>query len=584
VAPQESSGFLGNRRRLVLNFRWLLTLWLGSTIIVQLERTHGVSVLSLYLFGLICLSQAAAWKLPIHYFENLGIFYTIFLFDLFLILLNLLATDQLKRDLVIVLFLSILIAGLTRRIGAAFLSSLVLCVVYVSLKSDTAEGFNFQRSDQLLNLPFLLIASIHSGLVAHEAEAEQKEAESKIRQLNAFHNSVLEQIPLGIGVVRDNVILWANEAFALLAAKPLETLLGQPIHVIFPPDDAFESGNAGHPLAAHSERLELTAKLRRPDGARYWCRFVGKSLGIIDRVQESVWILEDVTEKEERDIQIRTSQKLEAIGLLASGMAHEINTPMQFVGDSVMFVRDAFDEFCPVLEAYAKLKGEVLAGRSGLPEARAVVEAEKDADIEFIRSNIKGAMERASEGVERVAEIVRSMREFAHPGQKEMASADLNKIVGTVLLISKNIHKYVADVETDLGEIPPVVCNAGEINEVLLNLVVNAAQAIEEQVKGSGQKGLIKVRTRLEGDEVAIDVSDTGGGIPESIWEKIYDPFFTTKEVGKGTGQGLSITRLVVVERHKGKLSFDVARGVGTTFHIRLPVRGPASNALGTAA
>ena len=175
------------------------------------------------------------------------------------------------------------------------------------------------------------------------------------------------------------------------------------------------------------------------------------------------------------------------------------------------------------------------------------------------------------EGVDRVATIVRAMKEFAHPESKEMASADLNKALQSTITVARNEWKYVAEVDTDFADLPLVACNVGDLNQVFLNLLVNAAHAIAD-VRKDGPKGRIVIRTEREQDRVHISIADNGSGIPESIRSRIYDPFFTTKEVGRGTGQGLAIARSVVVDRHKGSLTFDSEVGKGTTFHIRLPI------------
>jgi signal transduction histidine kinase len=163
------------------------------------------------------------------------------------------------------------------------------------------------------------------------------------------------------------------------------------------------------------------------------------------------------------------------------------------------------------------------------------------------------------------------MKEFAHPESKEMALADLNKAIRGTIAVARNEWKYVAEVETDFADLPLVICNVGDLNQVFLNLLVNAAHAIADMAKGDG-KGRITIRTAPEGDKIHISIADSGSGIPESIRTRIFDPFFTTKEVGRGTGQGLAIARSVIVERHKGTLTFESEVGKGTTFHIRLPV------------
>jgi signal transduction histidine kinase len=163
------------------------------------------------------------------------------------------------------------------------------------------------------------------------------------------------------------------------------------------------------------------------------------------------------------------------------------------------------------------------------------------------------------------------MKEFSHPAHREMAPVDLNRAIQNTLIVARGEYKYVADIETDLGELPPVVCHVNEINQVVLNLVVNAAHAIGEVVAGSDGKGTITVRTHLEGEHVVISVADTGAGIPHAVQDRIFTPFFTTKEVGKGTGQGLALAWNVIKERHRGELTFETEVGRGTTFSVRLP-------------
>jgi len=167
---------------------------------------------------------------------------------------------------------------------------------------------------------------------------------------------------------------------------------------------------------------------------------------------------------------------------------------------------------------------------------------------------------------------VRSMKDFAHADQNEMAPVDLNRAIASTLVMARSEYKPVAEVETQFGQIPPITCHAGQINQVVLNLVVNAAHAIADKVQRTGAVGKITVSTRVENAHVVIAISDTGGGIPEEIRTRIFDPFFTTKEVGRGTGQGLSIARNVIVKSHGGELDFTSELGKGTTFHIRLPV------------
>jgi signal transduction histidine kinase len=285
----------------------------------------------------------------------------------------------------------------------------------------------------------------------------------------------------------------------------------------------------------------------------------------------------DVTDQRRLESELAQAQKLESVGRLAAGVAHEINTPVQFVSDSVHFVREAMDDLSLVVDKYRELRVATENGTNVAAAAKAVEEAEDDADLDYILENAPVALDRARDGLGRVAAIVRSMKEFAHPDRKEMAQADLNQAIASTLVIASNEYKYVADVETGFSEIPLVNCYAGEINQVVLNLIVNAAHAISDVVKGTSNKGKIVVATRVHEDFVEIAISDTGKGVPLEVRARIFDPFFTTKEVGKGTGQGLAIARAVVVDKHGGSLTFDTEVGKGTTFFIRLPIAGPAT-------
>ncbi|MEZ4241390.1 MAG: ATP-binding protein [Myxococcota bacterium] len=274
-------------------------------------------------------------------------------------------------------------------------------------------------------------------------------------------------------------------------------------------------------------------------------------------------IMFDVTHQKKLELELRQAQKLESVGRLAAGVAHEINTPVQFVNDSVHFVRDAMADLGRLIDT--------LRARAGDDDD--LRDLEEEIDLEYLLDNVPKALDRSIDGLSRVATIVRSMKEFAHPDHRDIAQVDLNHGIDSTLTIARNEYKYVAEVQTDYGPLPPVVCNGGEINQVVLNLVVNAAHAIGDRVKGTDARGTIAIATRQDGDDAVITIADTGGGIPQAIRDRIFDPFFTTKEVGKGTGQGLAIARSVI-ERHGGQLSFVVQPDVGTTFTLRLPITG----------
>jgi PAS domain S-box-containing protein len=266
----------------------------------------------------------------------------------------------------------------------------------------------------------------------------------------------------------------------------------------------------------------------------------------------------DISKQVKLEGELRQAQKLESVGKLAAGVAHEINTPVQFVSDSVHFVKDACDDLFALLDRYQR--GEPTSAYA------------QQLDLPYLKDQVPRALELVLEGLGRVSSIVRSMKEFAYPHTAEMVSVDLNQAIRSTLTIARGEYKYVADLETELGDLPRVRCHVGDINQVILNIVVNAAHAIAE--KNSGRTGKIRLCTRADGDDVIVSIEDTAGGIPDHLHDRVYDPFFTTKAVGSGTGQGLAIARTIVVDRHRGSLWFESRAGVGTTFFIRLPIAG----------
>jgi signal transduction histidine kinase len=283
----------------------------------------------------------------------------------------------------------------------------------------------------------------------------------------------------------------------------------------------------------------------------------------------------DVTELRRLGRELAAAQKLESVGRLAAGVAHEINTPVQFVTDNVQFARTSITDIAAVVHAYRHLKHVVESGGDLAVAARLAVDAENAADLDYILENVPPALDSSVEGLGRIATIVRSMKEFAHPDQARKTLADLNQAIRSTLVIANNEYKYIAELSTEFGELPPVPCYLGQINQVVLNLLVNASHAISDVVKDNGSLGKLTVRTRLDGEVVEISIGDSGTGIPVAARDKIFDPFFTTKEVGKGTGQGLAIAHSVIVKKHGGTLRFETECGKGTTFFIRLPIETP---------
>jgi len=274
-------------------------------------------------------------------------------------------------------------------------------------------------------------------------------------------------------------------------------------------------------------------------------------------------VMRDVTLKRISERDFARANKLEAIGQLAAGIAHEINTPVQYVGDNLNFIRDELGGLMTAMSGLSHLG-------SSEPEIRRILQT---TDLSFLQEELPRAIDQSIEGCGRIATIVRAMKEFSHPSLEKVPS-DLNRAIQSTITVATNEWKYVADVSTNLDpQLPPVACQIGEINQVILNMLVNAAHAIAEVVGDGGRdKGRITVTTALAGQLAEIRITDTGAGIRPDHLDRIFDPFFTTKPVGCGTGQGLAIAHDVIVRKHQGSIRVESQPGTGSTFIIRLPV------------
>jgi len=285
------------------------------------------------------------------------------------------------------------------------------------------------------------------------------------------------------------------------------------------------------------------------------------------------------TEEETKKLhhKLYQSQKLESIGTLAAGIAHEINTPIQFINDNTHFLSESFKGLLKIIGAYRELLKECDTGEKTSRAVTKAQEVETEVDLAYLEEEMPSAFEQTMDGLERVSTIVNAMKNFSHiSGDREKSKADINKAIESTITISRNEWKYVANLNTEFdSNLPLVNCYLADINQVVMNLIVNASHAIGDVVREtSGEQGTITVATHNEGDSVIISISDSGTGIPEEVRGKIFDPFFTTKDVGKGTGQGLAMAYSTIVEKHGGNLTCETEVGKGTTFHITLPIEG----------
>jgi len=279
----------------------------------------------------------------------------------------------------------------------------------------------------------------------------------------------------------------------------------------------------------------------------------------------------DLTERKQLEVELLHARKLESVGQLAAGIAHELNTPIQFVYDNAHFLAEAFEDLTVCVERYRAALAALQPALLPQPTWDGISAAEERADLDFLFAEIPDALARVKEGADRVAKIVRAMKVFAHPRDR-VEPIDVNAEIDTTLVIARNEYKYVAEVTFERGALPHLGADAALLNQVFLNLIVNAAHAIADADRGRGR---IHITTSFQDGEVVASFSDDGTGIPDAIRDRIFDPFFTTKAVGRGSGQGLSLVHQVVVERLRGRIEVESEQGRGTTITLRLPTQAP---------
>jgi PAS domain S-box-containing protein len=431
----------------------------------------------------------------------------------------------------------------------------------------------YNRQDELGR-----VARSFNGMVATVKVTRQR-LEDSVQNRTAMLDAFIEHAPSAIIIVdeKSQQIVRVNRRAAAIAGYPAQQLVGRTYQEAF----VIIGVTIWRPVSGEDdhEGAGVECQIRSADGTLHT---VVRHRVYIE-LNESPFRLETLSDISDikrlqhelvlQEQQTRHAQKMEAIGQLAAGIAHEINTPSQFVGDNLRFLADGFEDMQKALRRYE----EIAAGEdSGSGRLEQIAQAKDQCDLAYLDEEIPKAIEQSLDGVQRVAAIVSAMKEFSHPGSGDVQPVDLNRTIHNTVVVARNEWKYYAEMELKLCEgLPPVPCHIDEINQVLLNLVVNAAHAVKDVLEGQREreKGRITIETSMSGDWVEIRVSDTGTGIPENVRDRIYDPFFTTKEVGRGTGQGLSIAYDVIKRRHGGELTFTTEMGVGTTFCIRLPLQ-----------
>jgi PAS domain S-box-containing protein len=420
-----------------------------------------------------------------------------------------------------------------------------------------------------------------AGMIAAAVErtrAEQAllEVEDRFRQMAEHIREVFFMTD-----AETQEVLYLSPAYEEVWGRSREETLANPlafVGAILPEDRRAMFDDIDLSARGEGDReRQFEYRIRRPDGTIRWIRNRSFQIRAEDgRPYRVAGVCTDITEQKQLEEELRRAHRIEAMGHLAAGIAHEINTPIQYIGGNLEFLDEGYGELRGALDAYGDL---LAAARRGpvpaelIAEIAARVEA---ADLEFFVREAPRASSQALDGVQRVSEIVRAMKEFSHPGTGQRIPTDLNQAIRSTTTVARSEWKYVAELVTQLDDdLPLVPCLPGEVNQAILNLVVNAAHAIADcrGEEGPQHAGVITISTAKVGDWAEIRVADTGTGIPEDIRQRIFDPFFTTKEVGRGTGQGLTFVHSIIVDKHGGTVSFDTEPGVGTTFVVRLPHR-----------
>ncbi len=460
----------------------------------------------------------------------------------------------------------------------------------------------FNEIEQRLMSVILQLAgnAILRSRLTEKLKLSNRNLQEEINQRTSFQALLAaekELLSTTLMSLAEGVIITDNEGKIILFNRSAEIITGYETQEIpnKPLDEVFRilDPNTHHPVHNVIEGLEKYSLLQEQDPSYKSPALIQKSGNRIlvsgsiaelktpeETTMGHVIVFQDVTERMKAEAQTALSQKMEAIGQMAAGIAHEINTPIQYVGDNLRYLQKTITRFDEVLNAYQNIV-PVDGGIIEQSQLDKLEDIKKSTRIAHYLGESAVAVNESLEGVERVRKIVMAMREFSHPSEREKKLADINHGIETTVAISRNEWKYSAELDTNLDPLlPTIYCQIDEINQVVLNMIINAVQAIQEKhPPETGEKGKITISTLKKENHIHIKIQDSGVGIPEEIRQRIFDPFFTTKGVGKGTGQGLSLAHQIVVQKHKGRIYVDSMAGEGTTFTIELPIDVPEEEA-----
>jgi len=405
---------------------------------------------------------------------------------------------------------------------------------------------------------------------------EREKAEETIRISELRFRTIWENSFDGMRLLdgNGNTVL-VNSTYCNIVGKTREELENAPFTIIMKSENRDEIlKNFETRFAAKDIMPRVKSKLELWNNKTIWLELSNSFVELPGQPPFLLSIVRDITERVEMEKHLALSQKMESVGILAAGIAHEINTPMQYIGDNTQFFKNAFYEIRNFVLKTEELLKENLMNEKIAEIYNELEFVKKELDFDFLLDEIPMAIENNQTGISQINKIILSLKDFSHPSQKEKSLNDINHGIEVTTVISKNQWKYVAELHTDLQpDLPLVPCIIDEINQVLLNMIINAAHAIQDKLGLEPfEKGKITIKTAAKANFIEIMIIDTGKGIEPENMGKIFDPFFTTKEVGRGTGQGLALAHDIIVNKHSGQISVDSTVGVGTTFIIKLPM------------
>ena len=538
---------------------------------VQWAAVSMVGVGAVFMLCSIIIAVAMLPRLSQYYKSKwaiLSVFKGFFLFGYLAFIIILVMDLRLPVELVTgVVFLGgacfvFLVIGLSKR-----------TIIDLTDNEEALEELNRSLEDKVNQRTGELAKSMEE--LEREVE-ERKIVNRKVERMGKELRLILDTISTGIRAIDMNhTITQVNKQFCKFTGFTYEELIDGPCYNNFADGDCRGSkGCRLDSLQQHPGVQQEVVQKRSKAGVDYHFSVTsapmyneqGELIGVLEDFQDITALIQAQEEKELAQSRLLQAAKLESVGQLAAGIAHEINTPVQFVASNIDFLKDSFEDVAVFMDQV----------QVGIQEKKSAAELEPHLDAvdwEFLADEVPQAIAQSKEGMERIRKLVLAMKEFSHPATREMAPADLNRIIENTIMISQNEWKDVATLKKDLAvTLPEVPCLSDEIGQVFLNIIVNAGQAIGESKGEDGAEGIITVSTDHVDEHAVIRISDTGKGMDEALCKRIFDPFFTTKEVGKGTGQGLSIARDIVVNKHGGELTVESTPGEGSIFTVSLPL------------